>query len=151
MATRTPTRYMPRNRAELVACLIGLGDGRIVELKPDAVELLRRRFRVRTVKDARWLRARAKRAARAPWPTGRAKHAAARLGGHPQPAGDRVRKLSGTFRRPLDQTDPLSLAAQKQWSRQHPAKPEFVIERKSNVVLPFCYPTGQQSMTHNET
>ena len=51
MATRTPTRYTPRNRAELVACLIGLADGQIVELKPDAVELLRRRYRMRTVKD----------------------------------------------------------------------------------------------------
>ena len=33
MATRTPTRYAPRNRAEVVVCLIGLGDGQIVELK----------------------------------------------------------------------------------------------------------------------
>ena len=51
MVTRTPTRYTPRNRAELVSCLIGLGDNQPVELKPDAAKLLRRRFRTRTVKD----------------------------------------------------------------------------------------------------
>ena len=62
MVTRTPTRYTPRNRAELVACLIGLGDGQIVELKLDAAKLLRRRFRTRTVKDVLDLPA---------WPDGR--------------------------------------------------------------------------------
>ena len=45
MVTRTPTRYTPRNRAELVSCLIGLGDNQPVELKPNAAKLLRRRFR----------------------------------------------------------------------------------------------------------
>jgi hypothetical protein len=45
-----PARYTPRNRAELAACLIGLGDHRLVKLNPDAVKLLGR-YRVRTVKD----------------------------------------------------------------------------------------------------
>ena len=48
--------------SELVACLIGLGDGQIVELKLDAAKLLRRRYRVRTVKDVLGLPA---------WPYGR--------------------------------------------------------------------------------
>ena len=26
-------------------------------------------------------------------------------------------------------------------SSQHPAKPDLTIERKLNIVLPFCYPT----------
>ncbi len=51
MAMRSPTHYTPRSRAELVSCLIGLGDNQPVELKPDAAKLLRRRFRARTVKD----------------------------------------------------------------------------------------------------
>ena len=51
MATRSPAHYTPRNRAELVSCLIGLGDNQLVELKPNAANLLRRRFRARTVKD----------------------------------------------------------------------------------------------------
>jgi hypothetical protein len=45
MATRSPAHYTPRNRAELVSCLIGLGDNQLVELKPNATNLLRRRFR----------------------------------------------------------------------------------------------------------
>jgi hypothetical protein len=51
MVTRTPTRYTPRNRAELVSCLIGSATTSPVGLKPDAAKLLRRRFRTRTVKD----------------------------------------------------------------------------------------------------
>jgi hypothetical protein len=43
-------RYTPRDRAELVACLIGLGDYRLVSLSPDAAKLLQR-YRVHTVKD----------------------------------------------------------------------------------------------------
>ena len=62
MATRSPAHYTPRNRAELVSCLIGLGDNQLVELKPDAANLLRRRFRARTVKDVLNLPA---------WPYGR--------------------------------------------------------------------------------
>jgi hypothetical protein len=62
MAPPRPSRDTPHNRAELVACLIGFGDGQIVELKPDAAELLRRRYRVRTVKDVLDLPA---------WPYGR--------------------------------------------------------------------------------
>jgi hypothetical protein len=53
--------YTPRNRAELVACLIGFGDGQIVEVKPAAAELLRP-WEVRTVKDVLDLPA---------WPYGR--------------------------------------------------------------------------------
>ena len=45
-----PARYTPRNRAKLAACLIGLGDRRLVKLNPDAAKLLGR-YRVRTVKD----------------------------------------------------------------------------------------------------
>ena len=45
-----------------MACLIRLGDGQIVELKLDAAKLLRRRYRVRTVKDVLDLPA---------WPYGR--------------------------------------------------------------------------------
>jgi hypothetical protein len=43
-------RYTPRYRAELVACLIGLGDCRMVSLSPDAAQLLQR-YPVHTVKD----------------------------------------------------------------------------------------------------
>jgi hypothetical protein len=43
-------RYTPQNQAELVSCLIGFGDGQIVEVKPAAAELLPPR-EVRTVKD----------------------------------------------------------------------------------------------------
>ena len=34
------TRYMPHNRAELVACLIGLGDNQLVKMAPAAAEML---------------------------------------------------------------------------------------------------------------
>jgi hypothetical protein len=54
-------RYTPRDRAELVACLIGLGDYRLVSLSPDAAKLLQR-YRVHTVKDVLDLPA---------WPYGR--------------------------------------------------------------------------------
>jgi hypothetical protein len=43
-------RYTPRYRAELVACLFGLGDCRMVSLSPDAAKLLQR-YPVHTVKD----------------------------------------------------------------------------------------------------
>ena len=61
MPARMTSRYTPRNRAELVACLIGFGDGQIVEVKPAAAELLRP-CEVRTVKDVLDLPA---------WPYGR--------------------------------------------------------------------------------
>jgi hypothetical protein len=61
MPARMTSRYTPRNRAELVACLIGFGDGQIVEVKPAAAELLRP-WEVRTVKDVLDLPA---------WPYGR--------------------------------------------------------------------------------
>ena len=44
------TRYTPHNRAELLACLIGLGDNRLVEVRPAAAEMLPANGR-RTVKD----------------------------------------------------------------------------------------------------
>jgi hypothetical protein len=51
-----------------------------------------------------------------------------------------IRKLSRTVRKPLDQTDPLSLAAQKQLPRQQPAKPGFDLrtkwERLATILLP---------------
>jgi len=50
MPTPMLWRYTPQNRAELVACLIGFGDGQIVKVKPAAAELLRP-WEVRTVKD----------------------------------------------------------------------------------------------------
>ena len=61
MPARMTSRYTPRNRAELVACLIGFGDAQIVELKPAAAELLRP-WEVRTMKDVLELPA---------WPYGR--------------------------------------------------------------------------------
>jgi hypothetical protein len=61
MPPHMPSRYTPRNRAELVACLIGLGDGQIAEVKPAAAELLRP-WEVRTVKNVLDLPA---------WPYGR--------------------------------------------------------------------------------
>ncbi len=45
------SRYTPRNRSELVACLIGLGETRRVKVKATADELLRP-YGVRTVKGA---------------------------------------------------------------------------------------------------
>ena len=45
-----PTRYMPHNRAELVACLIGLGDNQLVEVARAVAEMLPANGR-RTVKD----------------------------------------------------------------------------------------------------
>jgi hypothetical protein len=54
-------RYTPRDRA-VVACLIGLGDHRLVSLSPDAAKLLRQALRVRTIKDVLELPA---------WPYGR--------------------------------------------------------------------------------
>ena len=44
------TRYMPHNRAELVACLIGLGDNQLVKMAPAAAEMLPANG-PRTVKD----------------------------------------------------------------------------------------------------
>ncbi len=50
MSPRRTSRYTPQNRAELVACLVGLGDGQTVEVKPTAAELLRPR-KMHTVKE----------------------------------------------------------------------------------------------------
>jgi hypothetical protein len=44
------SRYTPRHRGELVACLVGLGDTQAVDVKAAAAELLRP-YRVCTVKD----------------------------------------------------------------------------------------------------
>lgn len=44
------SRYTPRNRSELVACLIGLGETRTVKVATAAGELLRP-YEVSTVKD----------------------------------------------------------------------------------------------------
>jgi hypothetical protein len=44
------TRYTPHNRAELVACLIGLGDNQLAEAAPAATEMLPANG-PRTVKD----------------------------------------------------------------------------------------------------
>jgi hypothetical protein len=35
----------------------------------------------------------------------------------------------------------LRASAQKQWPCPHPTEPDFIIERKLNSLLPFCYPT----------
>ena len=51
MATRTPTRYTPPQPGRPCGLSHRVRNGQIVELKPDAAELLRRRYRVRTVKD----------------------------------------------------------------------------------------------------
>jgi hypothetical protein len=44
------TRYRPRSRADLVACLVGFGESKMVEVRPAAAELLQP-HEVRTVKD----------------------------------------------------------------------------------------------------
>ncbi len=44
------SRYTPRNRAELVACLIGLGETRTIKVSAAAGELLRP-YEVSTVKN----------------------------------------------------------------------------------------------------
>jgi hypothetical protein len=55
------SRYTPRNRGELVAVLVGLGDTQAVDVKAAADELLRP-YRISTVKDVLDLPA---------WPYGR--------------------------------------------------------------------------------
>jgi hypothetical protein len=50
--------------------------------------------------------------------------------------GDGARKLSRTVRRPPDQTDPLSLAAQKQWPRQPGIDHRTKMERLATILLP---------------
>jgi hypothetical protein len=40
MAPHMLWRYTPQNRAKLVACLIGLGDNQLVEVRPAAAEML---------------------------------------------------------------------------------------------------------------
>jgi hypothetical protein len=44
------SRYTPRNRAELVACLVAFDDEHLVEVKPSAAKLLQP-HEIRTVKD----------------------------------------------------------------------------------------------------